>query len=553
MRRIERSERRRYRSQSPAERRVEARGDRREALAFARETAGEPSRVGKWTQKPVEIPNHAIHAVLMPTGKVLFWGYPPHAAPNEGEASIWDPSLGDGPGAYTRVDPPLIDPDGSGPQGPVPAPIYCSGQSLLPSGRILVTGGNRTWPNGQDLTSYTGLDTTFEFDPWTETWVRGPDMEAGRWYPSQVAMADGRTAILGGYDDVAPGGARNPVLETYEKDPGAQGAAGASIAQHTAADRLVEPYPNLFSLPDGNVLLAGADIGDSGVLHTDAPGGELRWSDLDRNTFHRIGGTAVMEPSGPRGSWEALQIGGYTTPYEGFRPASRTAESIDASAPLPEWKAQQRLRVGRSYHNTVLLPDGEMVTVGGAAGFSDENGNYETRDKLVRRRIELRDPRTGRWRLGPAQLEDRTYHSTALLLPDGRVWSAGDDVHGPEVVNGESEVDTAEIYSPPYLFKGARPRIGKLPAQLGWGDAFNIRERGGPRVARAALVAPEATTHANDNGQRMIRLRVRRGGPRSVRSRIPARPGVAPPGWYMLFAMSRAGVPAMARWVQVGP
>jgi hypothetical protein len=31
----------------------------------------------------------------------------------------------------------------------------------------------------------------------------------------------------------------------------------------------------------------------------------------------------------------------------------------------------------------------------------------------------------------------------------------------------------------------------------------------------------------------------------------PPSPAVAPPGWYMLFLLSRDGVPSVARWVQV--
>ena len=75
-------------------------------------------------------------------------------------------------------------------------------------------------------------------------------------------------------------------------------------------------------------------------------------------------------------------------------------------------------------------------------------------------------PSTDSWLLGPAQQEDRTYHSTAVLLPDGRVFSAGDD-HYPLEIKGRSSASptTAEIYSPPYLFKGPRPQIDSAPSR----------------------------------------------------------------------------------------
>ena len=109
-----------------------------------------------------------------------------------------------------------------------------------------------------------------------------------------------------------------------------------------------------------------------------------------------------------------------------------------------------------------------MVTVGG--GYGILNGNRRSGDAAIHRNIELYDAATGQWTLGPAQDELRTYHSTALLLPDGRVMSAGDDGYG-----GSSN-DTAEIYEPPYLFKGARPSIASAPDAVTYGDTFTVAD-----------------------------------------------------------------------------
>lgn len=543
MRRLQRRQERHWSEMSEAEQRAAVTKERQRSLSFARSTAGNPRKVGKWTTGPSEIPNFAIHVSLLPTGKVLFWGYPPHAAPNVGQAAIWDPKMGTGPAAYHEIDPPYIDPDGDGPQGYGPAPLYCSGQSLLPDGRLLVTGGNARWPNGGEYASYSGMDETFVFYPWGETWVQGPDMEGGRWYPSQAVLGDGRTVLLGGYDNIEPGGIRNDRLETYS-------ASGDVITHESSADRSVEPYPNLFSLPDGDLLLAGAEEADSAVLDTQA----MTWANLEPNSFHRVGGTAVLQPSSRSGSWTATQIGGYRPPYENFRPAAASAESIDARESEPTWRPSPALHIGRSYHSTVLLPDGSMATLGGAAGFSQANGNYETNGEIVRRRVELLGANGSKWRLGPAQMEDRTYHSVAILLPDGRIWSAGDDVHGPQVVDGESEIDTAEIYSPPYLFQGRRPKIKEAPTTLNLGQRFSIRTSKGVRVKSASLVAPAAATHSNDNQQRLIALDAKRGSTkRNVVLQAPAKAGALPPGFYMLFAMSKNGTPSVAKWVQILP
>ena len=121
-----------------------------------------------------------------------------------------------------------------------------------------------------------------------------------------------------------------------------------------------------------------------------------------------------------------------------------------------------------------------MATVGG--GYGILNGNRRSGDPAVHRNIELYDPATGQWTLGPAQDELRTYHSTALLLPDGRVLSAGDDGYG-----GSSN-DTAEIYEPPYLFRGPRPTIASAPDEVTYGDTFTVQTSSD--ATKAVLMAP---------------------------------------------------------------
>lgn len=198
-----------------------------------------------------------------------------------------------------------------------------------------------------------------------------------------------------------------------------------------------------------------------------------------------------------------------------------------------------------------------MVQVGGANGQSPQRSNYDAIE--VDKRVQIFNPGTNTWTLGPNQREFRTHHSTAVLLPDGRVFSAGDDYHSVEPIAGSpgsfrpSLTDTAEIYKPAYLFgDGNRPRILQAPRGLGYRDEFGVQTLKG-RGAKAVLMAPSATTHGADMGQARIPLRrVPDRGRSGLHFVSPPSLRVATPGPYMLFVLSKAGKPSVARWVMLG-
>ncbi len=522
--------------------------------------AGPPAEVGEWTQAPFALPTYAINSVMLPTGKVLFWGRPPppgggETRPNVGEAAIWDPSLGTGPAAFTDVDPPVIDVDGPGGQPPAAAPIFCSGQSLLPSGEVLIAGGTLAYEGtlpDDPYTFWAGLPTAFTFDPWTETWTQQPDMADGRWYPTQAMLPDGRTIVAGGYNAEPPGGVESENLEVF--NPAAAIGGQGSFEQKPSADRVgIDLYPRLFSLRDGNLLMAGPYKPQVAILDTDS----FTWDESPSSmSQQRLADNAFRRPLGPAGSDTVTAIGGFNRPgvTGPFYPATETSETIDAASGDLDWTASAPLNVARANSNTVLLPDGSMVVVGGGSGFMQGGGGgYVTYADGRARQVELYDPDTDSWVLGPAQQEDRAYHSTAVLLPDGRIFSAGDD-HSPiEPGGGASLTDNGEIYSPPYLFKGPRPVIDSAPQAVDWGDDFGI-ESASPGIERAVLVAPSATTHGVDMNQRHVELQVLDNfDGEGVNVLAPLSAGVAPPGHYMLFLLDETGVPSVASWIEIDP
>jgi hypothetical protein len=150
----------------------------------------------------------------------------------------------------------------------------------------------------------------------------------------------------------------------------------------------------------------------------------------------------------------------------------------------------------RIHANGVLLPDGQVLVVGGMPG----HGHGHSGSPVLP--AELYDPLNDRWTLMASPQRPRLYHSTALLLPDGRVISMGGNPHGGVI---EPRI---EIFSPPYLFRGERPALAEFPPQISYGQTFQVRIRAARPVAQVALMRPQVTTHVTDTDQRLLELEI---------------------------------------------
>ena len=139
-------------------------------------------------------------------------------------------------------------------------------------------------------------------------------------------------------------------------------------------------------------------------------------------------------------------------------------EVIDLTEPTPRWRPATPMHHRRRQHNATLLPDGTVLVTGGTGGpgFNDVSAGSPVHT------AELWDPATDAWTTLAAEAVDRCYHATALLLPDATVLSAG----GGEFMAGaepNAPADThrnAQIFRPPYLFRGSRPVITTAPSEL---------------------------------------------------------------------------------------
>lgn len=530
------------------------------AAANVAEDVGEPADVGQWEPAKTPFPIVAIHAAQLPTGKVMFFSYPTYPnRPNNAEAYLWDP-------ANPQVPPVVKNPPGK-------ANIWCAGQTFTADGELVVFGGNLDYESPSQ--TWKGLDRVFTFNPWTETWREQPKMAHGRWYPTGVRLPDGRIPIVSGLDEsgvLLPHSNTNQDVELFTP-PAALGALGSikkigSIGTGDDDERAKKPigqlYPRMVVMASGHTILAGPDKETSWYFDDVDATPTFSWGDIPNLTRDRTWGTTVPLPSGPSGPTKLLALGG--TEWSG-EPSTTTTELFDENNPS-SWQLQTGKDnvYGRGHANTVLLPDGSMLEVGGGRGSLDGFESPLHYAEPETRHIELWDPATGKWQLGPEQTEARAYHSTAVLLPDGRVMSAGDDYNGdPGKIDANNDTDpmedTAEIYKPPYLFRGPRPTITSISTTpttadptsglpiIGFNGSFGVNTLN-TNITGAALVAPAAVTHGVDMNQRMLKLPVvQQTGCVSVTA--PTGRNAAPPGYYMLFLLNDQGVPSVAKFVKL--
>jgi hypothetical protein len=147
-------------------------------------------------------------------------------------------------------------------------------------------------------------------------------------------------------------------------------------------------------------------------------------------------------------------------------------------------------------------------------------------------------------------LTPRNYHSTAVLLPDGRVFVGGGGQCGGCATNHLN----AEIYSPPYLFNGGspakRPTITRAPPTAQLGGTISVTTDAA--ITGFALLRLSATTHSIDNDQRRVPLRFTQSAKTSYTLSVPSDPGIVVPGYYMLFAISSQSTPSVAKMIKIG-
>ncbi|MQY27302.1 galactose oxidase early set domain-containing protein [Nocardia aurantia] len=591
------------------------------------ETAGPPrlSQLMLWRSAPAGDTKMilAVHAALLHTNEILLFGgdeHDPgrhflgnHAHPTSIDTTrIYDCATG----ALRIVDSPPMQSDGPAPD------LFCCGHAFLSNGHLLVAGGTETWKapqpgdpagaGGHHMAGhFTGLRYTWDFDPdppdgrghWTRTadmslLVRGDGTQVtGRWYPTLVTLSDGSLLALSGHVAASPMSNPTPTVHTntvVEVFTGEAWRARGELPLPLQNTIELSYYPRLFLLPNGEVFSVSAMRTETPVpgqnpmrcqaWRPNPPG----WRDVaprppedhsDEKNLHSYEGynrTAVLLPLVPPAYKPQILICG------GFHP--HLIEPLSAG---PEWRpTSARQPVGttiapaRFDATAVILPTKEVLLSG---GFNPATGSVMV--------SEVFDPATRSWSTlpdGGTASVPRGYHSVVLLMPDGRVFTAGtskgadwsyhtssnylDDLGNPklpppnELPHNAADPDPAhpgqtidnrelviEIYEPPYFSRPDRPLITSAPETITYDTAFAVKTPDSDRIRDIALLRAGSTTHAFNSDQRYVGLRFTRGNG-ELRVSAPRNGNLAPPGWYLLFVVAEADgqpVPSIGRFIHL--
>jgi hypothetical protein len=552
-------------------------------------TAGLACTKGAWQVLPFPSPVRTIHTVLMYNGKVLFvagsGNDPNEFAAGTFESAVYDPTTG----KFQVI--------------PTPDDFFCAGHVQLPDGNVLVLGGNKAYPTADNSVGYEGLATSYIFDPVTDKYIKENNLNEGHWYPSATELGNGSIISYGGLSQTS-GPAYDIEYFHYNKSPtdatpdsGTDGAwlpatdINGDNPGNTNFDGFWGLYPSMILTDTGELFYTGSHVfgnnetpvGEAGTARGKGGAGLLNIANIlkpgpgtDKTTpvdglqdtpggaVKNAGGTvtgstdmtdqsmSVLLP--PAQTGQVFLAGGGNINYN--FPGTRLTDLIDLNKADPAYKAgpllprgtlsngqEEPASDGKMYVSMVLLPNGNVFETGGGL-INREDPVYEA-SMINTQALEAGDAASKVYTEMAVDPEPRTYHSQSFLLPDGRIISIGNNP-------GDGSFNMSiSVYSPPYLFDGARPVIKSVASETNWTYGHNYKVTTSTPIKSAELIRPAAVTHQSDPNQRYVALPISGSGD-TVNLNLTSNDNIAPPGWYMLFVTNGNNVPSVAKWVHVG-
>ena len=493
-----------------------------------------------------------IHAALLHTGKLLLFSYPSkhreHSETENHEHGIFGSASHSG--VYEIIDPQ----NWTGKSSRMKRNIFCGGHCFLGNGDLFVSGGQYQAIHNPLLLFDPPSICNYVFN--SEYWILQKRTLTARWYPTCVTLPNGNVLIISGaagiygLKNIGAIDLVNRKLELFDPNTG--------LVKLQKIPFRIGLYPFMHVLPNNRIFVHSERTTRiynhlTNLWEKDHDGKNI----LEiRTQFHYsrtnpVQGTSVLLPFRLSRNKEYACVmiiggGGEEEDPKMNTPATATCEIIDFNDDEDEavWNKTTSMNFRRVMPDAIILPNGKILVVNGCEkGKSDEGEN----PVLV---PELYDPEYKNWtKMTPMNVK-RLYHSNALLLPDGRVMTAGTDKewNKGENIRDEYRID---VFTPPYLQNNTRPEIQNVKKEAKYSEEIIIECDQAEEISSVCLIRPSSVTHSLNTDQRYIEIQIMATTKSTLTVKIPSDPEIAPKGFYMLFILNKMETPSKAKFLKI--
>ncbi len=458
--------------------------------------------------------------------------------------------------------------------------MFCSDMANMADGRIMSTGGtdwynepgdgidrDHGYPYDFGAVELEGLRNSRAFDPVKNDWVQFAPMKYGRWYPSLIVMGDGKIIVSGGVTKLVKSTQLGQVRRTETFDP-----ATNAWTENYAGPQSENELPLMARLhltPNGKIFYGGSgqmwgpfgeaiDEVTMAMMQLYDPSSKT-WSMLKPNPIPgRSGDYSIILPFHP-GQYDTMKVlayGGTVGVPPGGELATPFTQIFTVNGDSVDVQRGPDLHHARWHTAGVMLPTGKVFALHGG----DKDEVIDPGTEVAVRTPELYDPEANSWTDMAVEGRDRTYHNSAILLPDGRVLAGGHSPipahyghHGdvmPGTTANNQKDSSFQIWSPPYLFNGvSRPQITHAPAGITWGENMNVTVNDASDISKVELYRLPTSQHVLSNNNRLVELPFTKNG-NTLTATVPTNHNVVTPGGYYVFVTKGTGARTPRPWLR---